>query len=81
MFDDGYFKNKKIICRQSNVLKCVLIGKKSWGLFLNMWAEGVAEWSFSKEEILEEFEKRGIKIPDSFILDFDNRIKKYRQKI
>jgi hypothetical protein len=46
-----------------------------------MWAEGVAEWSFSKEEILEEFEKRGIKIPDSFILDFDNRIKKYRQKI
>jgi len=81
LFDDGYFKNKKIICRQSNVLKCVLIGKKSWGLFLNMWAEGVAEWSFSKEEILEEFEKRGIKIPDSFILDFDNRIKKYRQKI
>jgi hypothetical protein len=81
LFDDGYFKVKKITSRQPNILRAVIIGKKSWGLWLDQWSQGIAEWSFSKQEIVQVFSDKGIKIPDSFMLDFDNRIKKYRQKI
>jgi len=61
-------------------LKSVIIGKKSWGLYLNMWAEGIADWCFTEEEILKEFEERGIRIPESFLLDFKNRINKMKEK-
>ena len=66
--------------RQSNILKAVIIGKKSWGLWVDQWADGIADWTFQEEEILEEFSKRDIKIPDSFLLDFRNRVEKKKQK-
>jgi hypothetical protein len=45
---------------------------------LNQWVDGIIDWSFTKEEILEEFNKLNIVIPESLLLDFDNRIEKKR---
>lgn len=50
------------------------MGKKSWGLWLNTYAEGIVDWSFTKEEIIGEFIDNGIKIPESLMKDFDNRV-------
>ena len=80
MFDDGQFKNKIISSSQPNVLKCTIIGKKSWGLWLDQWTDGINDWTFTREEILSDFEKRNIIIPDSFLLDFNNTIERKRQK-
>lgn len=75
MFDNGYYKGgKDIITCHPNIVRSVLIGKKSWGLFLNEWADGIAEGSFTKYEILEEFNKNGIPIPEPLYNDFCNRI-------
>ena len=71
---------KPIYSKHPNILRSVIIGKKSWGLWLNQWSEGINEWSFTKEEILNEFKIRNIKIPDSFLKDFENRIENLRQK-
>ncbi len=72
MFDDGQFKNKNPRSKHPNILRCVITGKKSWGLWLDQWTDGIVDWTFTREEILEIFEEKGIKIPDSFLLDFDN---------
>lgn len=56
----------------------ILIGKKSWGLWLNEWTDGITEGSFTKYEILEEFTKNGIVIPESLLTDFNNRLWKKR---
>lgn len=77
-FDNGQYKLKPIITKHPNIVKSVIIGKKSWGLWLNQWVDGIIEFSFTKEEILEEFNKLGIVIPESLLLDFDNRIEKKR---
>jgi hypothetical protein len=45
-----------------------------------MWAEGIVDWCFTEEEILQQFEDKRIKIPESFLLDFRNRIDKMKQK-
>jgi hypothetical protein len=75
MFDNGYYKGgKDITTRHPNIVRAVIIGKKSWGLWLNEWADGIAEGSFTKYEILDEFTKNGIKIPESLYKDFCNRI-------
>lgn len=75
MFDNGYYKgNTPIITCHPNIVRSVIIGKKSWGLWLNEWSDGIAEGSFTKYEILDEFEKHGIKIPESLYKDFCNRI-------
>ena len=77
MYDDGHFKNGKTIrSRHPNLLRSVIIGKKAWGLWLNQWTDGIVEWSFTREEILSQFEENGILIPDSFLKDFDNRLEK-----
>ena len=82
MFENGEFKNKQLISRHPNVFKGVIIGKKSWGLFLQEWTNGIVEGSFSKKEILQQFEDKHIKIPESFLNDFDNVIhKKLNNKI
>lgn len=80
MFDDGQFKNKNPRSRHPNILKCVISGKKSWGLWLDQWTDGIIDWTFTREEILEIFENNEIKIPDSFLLDFDNRIERKKLK-
>jgi hypothetical protein len=58
------------------VMEAVVRGKKAWGLWLDQWTEGIAEWSFTKEEIFETFSNKGIIIPESFVKDFDNRLRK-----
>lgn len=81
LYDDGHFKmGKTIKSKHPNILRSVIIGKKSWGLWLNQWSEGINEWSFTLDEILEEFRIRDITIPESFLNDFKNRIKSLRQK-
>ncbi len=83
-FDNGlYGKGKPILTKHPNIVRCVIIGKKSWGLWSNEWSMGIGECTFSKHEILYEFEKRNIKIPESLLIDFENKIyneRKYRIK-
>ena len=52
----------------------MIIGKKSWGLFLNEWSDGIVEGSFTKKEIIKEFYENNIIIPESLLKDFENRI-------
>jgi hypothetical protein len=80
-FDNGQYKNGlPIITRHPNIVKGVIIGKKAWGLWLNNWAEGIVDWTFTKEEIIEQFTRVGIKVPDSLMKDFDNRVWKLKMK-
>jgi hypothetical protein len=79
-YDNGRFKHMNPVSRHPNILKGVIIGKKGWGLWLNTWAEGIADWSFTKEEILIEFKKLNIEIPEPLMKDFDNRIEYLKNK-
>ena len=73
--ENGQYKpGQEIRTRHPNILKSVLIGKSDWSLWLNSWAEGIAEGSFTKSEILKEFENKKIEIPRSLFIDFENRI-------
>lgn len=77
-YDNGEFGYEIPISRHNNILRGVIIGKKSWGLWMKQWSQGIGQWLFTKEEIVEEFTKRGIEIPDPLMKDFDNTIHKYR---
>ena len=64
----------------------MIVGKKSWGLWQNEWSDGVVECNFTKEEIFGQFEEKNIKIPESFLQDFENtitkkKIKKYSEEV
>lgn len=80
MFDNGQFKEKDIESLHPNILKGVIVGKKSWGLFKTEWSLGISECNFTKEEIIKEFEEYGIKIPDVFLKEFDNEIWRLKLK-
>lgn len=75
-YDNGRFKLISPISRHPNILRGVIIGKKGWGLWVNSWAEGIVEWTFTKEEILKEFSDRNIEIPESLMLEWDKLIDK-----
>jgi len=77
-FENGYYKDKEIITRHPRIVKSVIVGKKSWGLWVGEWTDGIIEGSFSKQEILNEFGVRNIDIPENLLKDFNNRI---RQKL
>ena len=64
--------------KHPNLLQAVIMGKKGWGLWLQTWTDGIAEWSFTEDEILNEFKEKNIIIPDSLLQDFRNtwRIKR-----
>jgi hypothetical protein len=80
-FEDGHYnKGQKIITKHPNIVQKVIIGKKGWGLWKDQWAQGIADWTFDKEEILNEFKKKGIEIPEQFLKEFDDFILKYKQK-
>lgn len=86
LFENGFFKEwseeKKVwsktnpYCRQNNVLQAVIIGKKSWGLHVDMWSDGIAECSFTEKEILQDFRDRNIIIPKPLLMDFYNTVDK-----
>jgi hypothetical protein len=77
-YDNGRFKFINPKSRHPNVLKAVISGKKGWGLWVSQWTEGIVECSFTKEEILKEFESRGIEIPESLMLEWDKLIVKMK---
>lgn len=80
-YDDGlYSKGKPIITRHPNIVKSVIVGKKGWGLWSDQWSDGIADWSFTKEEILYEFQQKEIIIPESFLKEFEKRIFDKRNK-
>jgi len=57
-----------------------LIGKKGWGLWIKQWSQGIGEGTFTKYEILMEFEKRNIVIPKPLMKDFEHNILKERKR-
>lgn len=79
-FDNGqYSGGKPIVTRHPNIVKAVIIGKKSFGLWCDQWADGIVEGTFLKREIIQEFESKGIIIPNSLMKDFEDRI--YRKMV
>jgi len=79
-YDNGRFKHKTPISRHPNILKGVIIGKKGWGLFLEQWSQGIVDCLFTKEEILLEFEKRNIIIPEPLMLEWDKLLERKKIK-
>lgn len=82
-YDNGEFTGfnlTNLSSRHPNIVKGVIIGKKSWGLHVKMWSEGIGEWCFTKEEILKEFEDKNIRIPEPLLKDFENHIEKQKLK-
>lgn len=80
-FENGQYPNGgKIITRQPNILKSVIIGKKGWGLWRDQWTDGIAEWSFTREEILNLFFEKNIEIPESFLKEFDDFLDKKKEE-
>ncbi len=75
-YDNGRFRGMNPITRHPNILKSVITGKKGWGLWVSSWTEGIVDWTFTKEEILKEFNIRNIEIPDSLMLEWDKLIQK-----
>lgn len=80
LFEDGRFKNQVLKSRHPNIFKGVVTGKKSWGLWVDSWTDGITEKSFTKKEVLSQFTDNGIEIPESFLKDFDNVLEKKRIK-
>jgi hypothetical protein len=75
-YDKEQIHNTGIPTKHPNILKGVIIGKKSWGLHMKMWSEGISEGTFTMEEILEQFHEKNIIVPECFITDFENTIRK-----
>jgi hypothetical protein len=79
--ENGEIKRNNIIkTRHPNIVKAVVSGKRSFGLWVDQWSDGIVDWSFTEEEILGEFQKRNIKIPKPLLVDFYNRIDKKKRK-
>ena len=76
LFDDGYFKKREIVSSHPRILESVIIGKKSWGLWLNQWTDGIVDFTFTEKEILSVFEEKNITIPEPLLKDFYNTILK-----
>jgi hypothetical protein len=72
MYDDGHYSKgkNKMISSQPRIMEAVIQGKKSWGLWVQQWTDGIVDWTFTEEEILGQFNKNGINIPESFLNDF-----------
>lgn len=71
LYEDGFFKGKSIIyTSQPNIVFAVLNGKKSWGLWLQNWTDGISECNFTREEILCQF--KDIEIPEPLLKNFDD---------
>ena len=76
LFENGIMKLDDLSSIHPNTLKGVIIGKKSWGLHVKMWSEGISDGDFRLCEITEDFDKRNIKIPEPLLNDLKNNIYK-----
>ena len=81
-FENGSYSKEEVFegikTIHPNILKGVIIGKKSWGLWKNEWSDGISECLFSLTEITQQFTDKNIIIPKSLMIDFENTI--YRKK-
>ena len=66
--------------RHPNIVRAVITAKKSFGLHVQMWSEGIRDWCFTQEEILEDFTKNNIIFPESLLIDFNNWILKKKEE-
>ena len=87
-FENGFYSKGKneLITKHPNILKMVIEGKKGWGLWVKEWSEGIAEGTFTKFEILNEFKTKEINVPKPFMDDFlfrilDKRIKYVKKSL
>lgn len=80
LFENGQMKLDNLSSCHSNVLKGVIIGKKSWGLHVKMWSEGISDGDFRICEIINDFTNKKIYIPEPLMIDFENTIKKNIKK-
>lgn len=67
-FENGRFKRNgkepvKIQTRHPNIVRAFIQAKKSWGLLVKEWSEGIGKGLFTKAEILDVFTDVGIGIP------------------
>ena len=74
-----YNRHSEIPTRHPNILRAAIHGKKSWGLWVDTWSDGIVDWTFTEDEILEGFKKRDIEIPEPLLRDFRNRIEKKKR--
>lgn len=84
-FDNGEYKSLllsglPIPSKQPNILHAVIVAKKSLGLHIKMWSEGISEQTFTMEEIIEDFTRVHIEIPKCFLTDFENTVNKMIKK-
>ena len=78
-YDNGRYRKEGIPpMRHPNIFRGILIGKKGWGLWVEQWTQGIVDWSFTKEEIVEEFTSRNIEIPEPLMLEWDKLIIKHK---
>lgn len=59
---------------EPDLLFSAVKGKSAWGLWKKLWAEGIAECTFFKSEIIQVFTDNNIVIPKELMLDFTNQI-------
>lgn len=75
LYENGQVKlHNKIYSRHNNILYGVILAKKSWGLFLDQWSDGISDGDFTLEEIVNEFTSNNIEIPESLLNDFKHKI-------
>lgn len=82
-FENGKYKFiDKIVTRHPNIVRGVITSKKGWGLWVKEWGDGIGDGLFSKNEILNEFKMKNIELPESFLKELDDSIKrKLKRKI
>ena len=79
-YDNGVYSKSDIKTCHPNFVYSVIMGKRGWGLWIKQWSQGIGEGTFTKYEILLEFEKRNIVIPKQLFKDFENNIWRERNK-
>ena len=79
-FENGQYKEGvTIVTRHPNILRSVLNGKRGWGLWRDQWTDGIVDWTFTREEILNEFFERKIEIPEPLLKEFDDFIERKKK--
>ncbi len=81
-YENGEYKQGGVmVTRHPNIIRSVVIGKKGWGLWVSEWSDGIGDGLFSKDEILKEFEIRNIELPESFLKEFDDSIRRVKIRL
>lgn len=79
--ENGQYKKGEVIrTRHPNILKNVLTGKKGWGLWRDNYTDGIVDWTFTKEEIIQTFIEKKIEIPTPLLKEFDDFLDKKKMK-